>query len=141
MYTESHFMRRCCCCDRFDENMVVAEQVVVLDQLGIEVVKKFHDLVEEALGQIMGRTADGEVAVGKTRPTNHLEEVEDVFPLAERVEKWRECADVESVGAETDQVGSQPIQFTDDDTDELRPARQLDIGQRFHLAPPKSIGA
>src|SRR5207244_3574687 len=100
-----------------DEDVVEAEQVVVLVDLGLEVIEELGELFEEQRGQVPRDAADVDVGEGQACAAELLEEVEDVFALAEGVEEGGEGAHVQAVGAEADEVGGDAVEFDGDDAD------------------------
>ena len=68
-------------------------------------------VLQPAGRQIRRGAARCEVAVGQPSPTGLLEQVEDFFPLAKRIQERAESPQIQSVGAHAHQVTGDPPQF------------------------------
>ena len=99
---------------RRDEDRVGRQQRVVFGDDRHELVEKFFALLQPALRQIGRRAADGDIAVRQPRAADLLEQVENLFPLAEGVQERAERAQVEPVGAHADQVAGDAAHLGDD---------------------------
>ena len=79
----------------------------------LELLEECLALVEPARGQIGRETAHGDVAVGEAGAARLLEQVEDLFPFAKRVEERAERAEVEAVGAHAHEMAGNPAELRD----------------------------
>src|SRR5512134_124589 len=70
-----------------NEDLVVGDQVVVLVDLGLEVVEELPGLLEESGGGVEGHAADARVVVRQPVPAQHLEQVVDLLPLPDGVQE------------------------------------------------------
>ena len=86
--------------------------MVFLDH-GLELLEEGLALVEPAGRQVGGQAADGDVAVGEPGAAGLLEEVEDLFTLAKRIQKGAERAEVETVGAHAHEVAGDAVELGD----------------------------
>jgi hypothetical protein len=77
--------------------------------IGTNCVEELLALLEPALRQVVRGAADREVAVREPRAAGHFEQVEDLFALAEGVEKRAERPQIEAVRAHADQVAGDAV--------------------------------
>ncbi len=108
---------------------IVLEQCFVVGDARREELQELAHGRNEILRQIAPEAAGPEIADHHPLPGHHLEQVENVFALAEAVEEDRHRGDVEGVGAQPDQMAGDAGQFGQDDANDLRPRRRLDAQQ------------
>ncbi len=103
----------------FDEDVIEAEEVVVLGDFGFKVVEEFTAFVDPLRGEIVGEAADGGVAVSEAGAASCFKEIEDKFALAERVKEGCEGTQIETIGAHADEVRRNAVEFAHDHANEL----------------------
>ena len=99
------------------EDRVGGEQRVVFLDDRRKLVEEGLALRQPAGGQVGGEAADRDVAVGEAGAAGLLEEVEDLLPLAERVEEGTEAAEIEAVGPHPHEVAGDPAELRDQDAE------------------------
>ena len=96
---------------------------------------KFEELLNLALKAfvgLVGAAADAEGVGGQAGAAILLENLENLFPVAEGIEKRRDGADVERVRAQPQHVAGQAVQLGENHANVLGPARSFDIQQFFN---------
>ena len=86
--------------------------MVLLDDW-LELVEEGLAPLQPARRQVGRQTADRDVAVREPGAAGLLEEVEDLLPLAKRIQERAERAEVEAVSPHADQVAGNTIEFRD----------------------------
>ena len=79
----------------------------------------------------MRQPTDPVVVVEKPGAAEPLEQIENFLPLAKAMEKRRERADVQAVGADGEKVRCDPLKLGGDDADGLDALVELDAHQLF----------
>ncbi len=122
-----------------DEDRVAGQQGVALVNHRQQLVQELFAFLQPARWQVRRRTAHGEVAVGQSSPACQLEEVQNLFPLAKRVQKRAETAQVQAVSPHPHQVAGNPPQLGNDHPQVLGLLWQLQVHQLFHAQRPAQV--
>ncbi len=96
-----------------DEDRIGRQQRVVLLDDRPELIEERFAFLQPAAGQIGGRAAGREVAVGQPRTAGLFEQVENLFALAKRVQERAERAQIEAVCAHAHEVAGDAVQLGD----------------------------
>src|SRR5581483_4688789 len=120
---------------------VCREQLFVFAELRLHEVAKLLYLFFEAVVGVVLAAADAERVRRQPRATIFLDNLQDLFAIAECVEQRRHCAYIERVRAEPHLVASDPLQLREDDADVLRARWRFHVDQGFdRLAVAQPVG-
>ena len=99
--------------------------------LGRKKFRKFcHFLLEAGVGLVL-QAADAESVRGEARAAIFLEDLENLFAIAEGVEQRRDGADIERMRAQPELVAGDAVQFGEDDADMLGARRRFHVEKFF----------
>ena len=105
------------------------EQLLVLVDFGRDEGQELLDVFFEAFVGFVQTAADAERVRGQARAAVLLENLQDLFAIAEGVEKRRHRADVERVRAQPKLVAGETVEFRQDDADVVSAGRRFDVEQ------------
>ena len=80
----------------------------------MKVRAKFFCPGDEIGWDIVRKSADPHVVIEEARAARHLKQIKDFLSIAETIQEGRECADVNPVHADRDQVAGNPLKFRHD---------------------------
>ena len=114
------------------ENFVAIDQVVVLGKHPRQISEEFSQQFDEFRRNVIHHAADSHVRIGQARTGGQIEQVQDVFAVAERVHHAAHTAQVQRRGTDEQHVAGDTVQFSHDDPDILGPFRHFRANQFFY---------
>ena len=118
--------------EAIDKDSVPREQAFVFVDTVAENVEKFPDRVEEAERRIERQAANAEIRGHHALAADHFVNPQQIFTLAEAIEKDRHRAQVQSMGTQPHQVRADALQFGKHYPHPLRPRRDLHSQQLLY---------
>ena len=116
---------------RSSQMRLVVSSVFVFVDLGRDESQEILYVLLEALVGLVLAAADAEGMRREARATIFLENLEDLFPVAEGIEERRHRADIERVRAQPQLVAGDPVQLGQDHANVFGARRRLDVHQLF----------
>ena len=113
----------------FHPDAISGEQFFVLANFRSDEVEELLYFAFESFIGFVETAADAECVRGKARSAIFLEDLEDLFPVAEGVKKRSDGANIECMCPQPEHVTRQPVQFGQDDAYVFRARRSLNVQQ------------
>src|SRR6185436_12943272 len=121
------------------KNGVSGEQRFVILKAGLQPFEERPAAAHPVLGEIGHHAADADVVVGHAGAAYFFKKVQYFFALAEGVEKRGISADIDAVGAEENEVGSDAVQLHHDHAQRVAALGDLDLQKFFHGQAPNQV--
>ena len=115
-----------------DEDDVFGHQVVVVRPAAAQALDEGPDAGDEFVVEILGHAAEAEEAIGEAGAGDPVQEVQDMFPVIKAVHDGGEGPQVQEIGAEPQEVGSEAVEFAQDHPDVFGPLRHGDADELLH---------
>jgi hypothetical protein len=115
-----------------DEYPVRLQEVLYFVEVLVELAEKLPEHLRGLRRPILLQSADTRVACREARPAQHVIDIQDLFPFAERPEQHRQCTHIHRHAARRHKVGGNSGHLADQHPDILCAPGRFDSQKLLH---------